>query len=48
MTTLVSGYRGLSLLMALNFDRLIYLGTVAVALAAGGYLGSVALESVVH
>lgn len=48
MTTLVDGYRGLSLLMAINSDRMIYLATVALALVAGGYLGTFALETVVH
>ena len=48
MTTLVSGYRGLSLVVALNFDRLIYIATVAVALCVGGYLGTLFLDSVVH
>jgi len=34
------GYRGLSLLMNLNWDRLLYGGTIAFALSAGAYLGT--------
>lgn len=40
MQTLQSGYRGLSLLMALNSDRLLYIATLATALAAGAWVGS--------
>jgi len=34
------GYRGLSLLVNLNGDRLLYIGTIALALLAGAYLGA--------
>ena len=40
MQTMVQGYRGLSLLMVLNWDRLFSVGVIALALLAGGYLGS--------
>jgi len=40
MHTLQSGYRGLSLLMMLNTDRLLYVATLIAALAAGAWLGS--------
>ncbi len=40
MQTIQSSYRGLSLLMELNWDRALYVGTIAVALAAGAYVGS--------
>ncbi|MGC1494544.1 MAG: hypothetical protein WA790_01955 [Sulfitobacter sp.] len=40
MQTIQSSYRGLSLLMDLNWDRALYVGTIAVALAAGAYVGS--------
>ena len=40
MHTLENSYRGLSLVMALNWDRFLFLGTIACALAAGAYLGS--------
>lgn len=40
MQTLTAGYKGVSLLVNLNWDRLIYLGTIAVALTLGAWLGS--------
>lgn len=40
MQTIQSGYRGLSLLMSLNWDRILYVATLATALAAGAWLGS--------
>lgn len=40
MQTLQSGYRGLSLLMMLNSDRVLYAATLSAALAAGAWLGS--------
>lgn len=40
MQTLQQSYRGLSLVMSLNWDRLLYLLTIAFALMAGAYLGS--------
>jgi hypothetical protein len=40
MQTLHSGYRGLSLLMILNSDRVLYTATLIAALAAGAWLGS--------
>lgn len=40
MQAVHSGYRSLSLLMDLNWDRLLYGGTLCVALGAGAWLGS--------
>lgn len=40
MQTVMDGYRGLSLLVWLNADRLFTLGTVVVGLLAGAFLGS--------
>ena len=40
MQTIQSSYRGLSLLMELNWDRALYVATIALALAAGAYVGS--------
>lgn len=40
MQTIQSGYRGLSLLMSLNWDRILYVATLATALAFGAWLGS--------
>lgn len=40
MQTIAQGYRGLHLLWNLNWDRLLYVGTIVVALLAGGYIGT--------
>ncbi|WP_294621972.1 hypothetical protein [uncultured Roseovarius sp.] len=40
MQHIMSGYRGLSLLVDLNWDRLLYLTTILVALMAGAFIGS--------
>jgi hypothetical protein len=44
MQTVVEGYRGLSLLMKLNFDRIFSVGTIAVGLMAGAFLGSMLIQ----
>ncbi|MFN3646507.1 MAG: hypothetical protein ACK4S2_08330 [Gemmobacter sp.] len=41
MQTLSSGYRSLSLLLNLNWDRLFSLATIVLGLLAGAFLGSV-------
>ncbi len=40
MHTIQTSYRGLSLLMDINWDRLLYVGAIAFALAAGTFVGS--------
>jgi len=40
MHTLQHSYRGLSLVMELNWDRILYLLTIAFALMAGAFIGS--------
>ncbi len=40
MQTITTGYRGLTLLVDLNWDRLLYLATIAAALGAGAFIGS--------
>ncbi|GAA6198980.1 hypothetical protein [Aquicoccus sp. SU-CL01552] len=40
MHTLERSYRGLSLVMELNWDLIIYMATIAFALLAGAWLGS--------
>lgn len=42
MQTLTEGYKGVSLLIGLNWDRLLYVATIGGALWAGAFLGSVA------
>jgi len=41
MEQIQHGYRGLSLLMNLNWDRLLYGATITFALGAGAYLGTI-------
>lgn len=40
MQTLQQSYRGLSLVMELNWDRILFLLTIAFALMAGAYIGN--------
>ncbi|WP_281278382.1 hypothetical protein [Sulfitobacter sabulilitoris] len=40
MQTIQNSYRGLSLLMDLNWDLALYLCTIALALLAGAFVGS--------
>jgi hypothetical protein len=40
MQLIQSGYRGLSLLLNINFDRLFVVGTIIVGLLAGAFLGT--------
>lgn len=43
MQTIHNSYRGLALLVDVNWDRLLYLTTIAFALCAGAFFGSLAL-----
>jgi hypothetical protein len=40
MQTLNAGYRGLSYLIGLNWDRLLFVGAILCALGFAAYLGS--------
>lgn len=40
MQLVIKGYRGLSLILWLNWDRLFFLGTIVVGLLAGAFLGN--------
>ena len=40
MHTLQQSYRGFTLMMELNWDRILYLLTICFALMAGAWLGS--------
>ncbi len=40
MQAIHNGYRGLSLLFDLNWDRLLYLATIAIALMMGAFIGT--------
>lgn len=39
MQAVMNGYKGVSLLFWLNFDRLFTVGTIVVGLLAGAFLG---------
>ena len=43
MQTVMNGYRGFSLLLGLNWDRLFSVGTIIAGLMAGAFLGHVIL-----
>jgi hypothetical protein len=45
MQVVLNGYRGLSLLVGLNWDRLFVLGTVIAGLLAGAFLGSAIVQN---
>lgn len=40
MQAISKGYRGLSVLMDINWDRILYMCTMIFALCAGAFLGS--------
>lgn len=40
MQTVIKGYRGLSLLVWLNWDRAFFFGTLLAGLLAGAFLGT--------
>ena len=44
MQTVIQGYRGLSLVVGLNWDRIFALGTVIVGLLAGAFLGTAIMQ----
>ncbi len=40
MQAMQNGYRGLSMLMDLNWDRVLYITTISLALGAGAWIAS--------
>lgn len=40
MSTIQAGYHSMSLLVSINWDRLLYVSTIVFALFLGAYLGS--------
>ena len=44
MQTVVQSYKGLSLVVGLNWDRMFFLGTISVGLLSGAFLGSAFLH----
>jgi predicted secreted protein len=47
MQTVIKGYRGLSLLVWLNWDRVFFLGTLVAGLLAGAFLGTTLMHGMV-
>ncbi|PYG31613.1 hypothetical protein [Pelagimonas varians] len=43
MSTIQAGYRSMSVLVSINWDRLLYVFTIVFALFLGAYLGTVML-----
>ncbi len=43
MQAIQNSYRGLSLLVDINWDRILYPATIAFALSAGAFIGSLIL-----
>jgi len=48
MQTILDSYKGLSMLLSLNWDRLLYGFAIIAALYLGAFLGSVAIEAMTH
>lgn len=40
MQTITAGYRSMSLLVSINYDRLLYIFTIVFALFLGAYVGT--------
>ncbi len=40
MQHIANGYRGLTVLIDVNWDRIVYIGTIVLALSAGAFIGS--------
>lgn len=45
MQAVMNGYRGLRLVVGLNWDRVFFFGTLLVGLLSGAFLGSVLVEA---
>jgi hypothetical protein len=45
MQAVMNGYRGLRLVVGLNWDRVFFFGTLVVGLLAGAFLGNVLAEA---
>lgn len=44
MQLVMEGYKGISLLVGLNWDRLFTVGTIVVGLLAGAFLGTALVQ----
>ncbi|MFM2389054.1 MAG: hypothetical protein RLZZ437_609 [Pseudomonadota bacterium] len=45
MQAVMNGYRGLRLVVGLNWDHVFFFGTLLVGLLAGAFLGTVLIEA---
>ncbi|WP_439122988.1 hypothetical protein [Marivita sp.] len=48
MQTIQDSYRSFSLLLSINWDRLIYVFAIAASLFLGAYLGSLMIDVMTH
>ncbi|WP_439120743.1 hypothetical protein [Marivita sp.] len=48
MQTIQDGYRSFSLLVSINWDRLIYVVAIGASLFLGAYLGTLMIEAMTH
>lgn len=48
MQTFQAGYRSFGLLLSINWDWLLYVFAIVVALFLGGFLGSLMIEAMTH
>ncbi|WP_292293306.1 hypothetical protein [Marivita sp.] len=48
MQTIQDGYKTFSLLISINWDRLLYVFAIAASLFLGAYIGSLMMEAMTH
>jgi hypothetical protein len=48
MQTIQDGYRSFSLLVSINWDRLLYVAAIAASLFLGAYLGTLMIDAMTH
>ena len=48
MQTIQDGYRSFSLLVSINWDRLIYVVAIGASLFLGAYLGTLMIDAMTH
>jgi hypothetical protein len=48
MQTIQDGYRSFSLLLSINWDRLLYVFVIVASLFLGAFLGSLMIEAMTH
>lgn len=48
MQTIQEGYKTFSLLISINWDRMLYVFAIAASLFLGAYLGTLMIEAMTH